>query len=119
VIVVAPSDAEQIAAHSLATSTVELLGAPVSPSAIVTVPPNQVRRSATAGARGYGRPGIDDEGETMEPGRLKAVPFFSAVSKAELAAIAQQTDEVDVPAGKLLAREGDFGDEFFLIDAGT
>jgi CRP-like cAMP-binding protein len=55
----------------------------------------------------------------MEPGRLKAVPFFSAMSKSELAAVAQQTDEIDVPAGKVLAREGDFGEEFFLIDAGT
>jgi CRP-like cAMP-binding protein len=55
----------------------------------------------------------------MEPGRLKAVPFFSAMSKSDLAAVAQQTDEIDVPAGKVLAREGDFGEEFFLIDAGT
>jgi CRP/FNR family transcriptional regulator, cyclic AMP receptor protein len=50
---------------------------------------------------------------------LKAVPFFSAMSKSELAAVAQQTDEIDVPAGKVLAREGDFGEEFFVIDAGT
>ena len=50
---------------------------------------------------------------------MKSVPFFSGMSKSELAAIAQQTDEVDVPAGKVLAREGDFGDEFFMIDAGT
>jgi CRP-like cAMP-binding protein len=55
----------------------------------------------------------------MEPGRLKAVPFFSGMSKNELAAVAQQTDEVDVAAGKVLTREGDFGEEFFLIDAGT
>jgi len=55
----------------------------------------------------------------MEQGRLKAVPFFNAMSKSDLAAVAQQTDEVDVPAGKVLAREGDFGDEFFLIDSGT
>jgi CRP/FNR family transcriptional regulator, cyclic AMP receptor protein len=55
----------------------------------------------------------------MDQGRLKSVPFFSGMSKGELAAIAQQTDEVDVPAGKVLAREGDFGDEFFMIDAGT
>ena len=55
----------------------------------------------------------------MDRGRMKSVPFFSGMSKSELAAIAQQTDEVDVPAGKVLAREGDFGDEFFMIDAGT
>ena len=55
----------------------------------------------------------------MEQDRLKAVPFFSSMSKKDLAAIAQQTDEIAVAAGKVLAREGDFGDEFFVIDAGT
>jgi CRP-like cAMP-binding protein len=55
----------------------------------------------------------------MDQGRLKSVPFFTGMSKGELAAIAQQTDEVDVPAGRILAREGDFGGEFFIIDAGT
>jgi CRP-like cAMP-binding protein len=55
----------------------------------------------------------------MEPGRLKDVPFFSSISKRELATVAQQTDEVDVDAGKVLAREGEFGDEFFVIDSGT
>jgi CRP-like cAMP-binding protein len=55
----------------------------------------------------------------MEQGQLKAVPFFSGMSKSDLAAVAQQTDEVDVPAGKVLAREGDFGEEFFLIETGT
>jgi CRP/FNR family transcriptional regulator, cyclic AMP receptor protein len=51
--------------------------------------------------------------------RLKDVPFFSSMSKKELASVAQQTDEIDVPAGKVLAREGDFGHEFFIIDSGT
>jgi len=55
----------------------------------------------------------------MEQGQLKAVPFFSGMSKSDLAAVAQQTDEVDVAAGKVLAREGDFGEEFFLIETGT
>jgi CRP-like cAMP-binding protein len=55
----------------------------------------------------------------MEPGRLKDVPFFSSISKRDLATVAQQTDEVDVDAGKVLAREGEFGDEFFVIDSGT
>jgi len=55
----------------------------------------------------------------MDQGRLKRVPFFSGMSKRELAAIGQQTDEVNVPAGEVLAREGDFGDAFFMIDEGT
>jgi CRP/FNR family transcriptional regulator, cyclic AMP receptor protein len=54
----------------------------------------------------------------MQKARLKEVPFFSAMSKKELAAVAQQTDELDVAAGKVLAREGDFGHEFFVIDSG-
>ena len=51
--------------------------------------------------------------------RLKAVPFFSSISKKDLAHLAQQTDEVDVPAERVLMREGDVGNEFFVIDAGT
>jgi CRP/FNR family cyclic AMP-dependent transcriptional regulator len=55
----------------------------------------------------------------MYHARLKDVPFFTGMSKKELGAVAQQTDEIDVPAGKVLAREGDFGQEFFVIDSGT
>jgi CRP-like cAMP-binding protein len=55
----------------------------------------------------------------MDQSQLKSVPFFSGMSKRELAAVAQQTDEVDVAPGKVLAREGQFGHEFFIIDAGT
>jgi CRP-like cAMP-binding protein len=55
----------------------------------------------------------------MQQDRLKGVPFFSSMSKKDLAAVAQQTDEIGVAAGKVLAREGDFGDEFFVIDSGT
>ena len=50
---------------------------------------------------------------------MKRVPFFSGMSKREFAAIAKQTDKGDVATGKVLAREGQFGHEFFIIDAGT
>jgi CRP-like cAMP-binding protein len=55
----------------------------------------------------------------MDKARLKDVPFFSSISKRDLAAVAQQTDEIDVPAGKVLAQEGDIGQEFFVIDSGA
>ena len=55
----------------------------------------------------------------MDNAHLKRVPFFSSISKRDLAAVAQQTDEIDVPAGKVLAREGDLGQEFFVIESGT
>jgi CRP-like cAMP-binding protein len=50
---------------------------------------------------------------------LKAVPFFSKLKKRELEVVAQQTDEVDVAAGKVLAKQGDLGHEFFIIETGT
>jgi CRP/FNR family transcriptional regulator, cyclic AMP receptor protein len=54
----------------------------------------------------------------MDKAHLKSVPFFGSISKKELAVVAQQADEIDVPAGKVLAREGDIGHEFFVIDQG-
>jgi CRP-like cAMP-binding protein len=51
--------------------------------------------------------------------RLKQVPLFSGLGKRERKALAQRADQVDVPEGKELAREGDFAREFFLIDKGT
>jgi CRP/FNR family cyclic AMP-dependent transcriptional regulator len=55
----------------------------------------------------------------MNQARLKEVPFFSKLKKKELELIARQADEIDVPAGKVLAKQGDLGDEFFVIEAGT
>src|SRR5215207_9177606 len=55
----------------------------------------------------------------MNQARLKDVPFFSSMSEQDLAAVAQQTDEISVAAGTVLAREGDVGEEFFVIESGT
>ena len=55
----------------------------------------------------------------MDQARLKDVPFFSSMSEEDLAAVAQQSDEISVAAGRVLAREGDLGEEFFVIEAGT
>ena len=55
----------------------------------------------------------------MDQARLKDVPFFSSMSGQDLAAIAQQTDEISAPSGTVLAREGDLGDVFFVIESGT
>jgi CRP-like cAMP-binding protein len=51
--------------------------------------------------------------------QLKDVPFFSGLSKKQLSTITQQVDELDVQSGKELARQGDFGQEFFVIVDGT
>ena len=55
----------------------------------------------------------------MNQARLKDVPFFSSLSEEELAAVAQETGELIVEAGSVLAREGDLGEAFYVIESGT
>jgi CRP/FNR family cyclic AMP-dependent transcriptional regulator len=50
---------------------------------------------------------------------IKSVPLFSSCSKKELDAIAAQADELVVPAGKTLTKEGDRGREFMVIVKGA
>ena len=50
---------------------------------------------------------------------IKGVPLFSAASKQELAEIASIADEIDLPEGKVLIKEGDAGREFFVLIEGT
>ena len=46
---------------------------------------------------------------------LRRVPLFSACSKRQLEAVASIADEIDLPAGKVLIREGERGREFFVL----
>ena len=55
----------------------------------------------------------------MNPARLKGVPFFSAMSEQDLAAVAQEADRIEVAPERVLAREGDLGEKFFVIESGT
>jgi len=51
--------------------------------------------------------------------RLRNVPLFAALGEHDRARIAQWADEIDVPAGKQLAGEGELAYEFFVILDGT
>jgi CRP-like cAMP-binding protein len=55
----------------------------------------------------------------MQPQELKSIPLFASLGKDELALVARQADEVDVGAGKVLATEGRFAYEFFVIADGA
>jgi CRP-like cAMP-binding protein len=55
----------------------------------------------------------------MDQARLKDVPFFSSLSEQDLAAVAHHIGEISVAGGSVLAREGDLGDKFFVIESGT
>ena len=50
---------------------------------------------------------------------LSGVALFSPCAKHELKRIAALVDEIEVPKGKTLAREGALGSEFFVVVKGT
>lgn len=50
---------------------------------------------------------------------IRNVPLFAECSKQELAQIAHLADEIDLPEGSRLTREGSAGHEFVVIVAGT
>jgi CRP-like cAMP-binding protein len=46
---------------------------------------------------------------------IKNVPLFASLTKAQLAQVASIADEVALPEGKELTRQGDRGREFFVL----
>jgi CRP-like cAMP-binding protein len=55
----------------------------------------------------------------MDVSALKNVAIFSDLSNQELERVARWTDQVSVPEGYELAREGQFAHEFFIIEDGA
>ncbi|HEX2044528.1 MAG TPA: cyclic nucleotide-binding domain-containing protein [Gaiellaceae bacterium] len=49
---------------------------------------------------------------------LGRAPLFRGLSRGDLMALAKVTEDLEVEAGKVLAREGDIGQEFFVIVEG-
>jgi len=49
---------------------------------------------------------------------IKKVPLFSRLDKKGLENIARIADELDLPSGKVMAKEGDRGREFFILLSG-
>jgi CRP/FNR family transcriptional regulator, cyclic AMP receptor protein len=48
-------------------------------------------------------------------GLIAGVPLFAGLSKSELGQVASIADEIDLPADKVLIREGERGREFFVL----
>jgi CRP/FNR family cyclic AMP-dependent transcriptional regulator len=55
----------------------------------------------------------------MDEARLASIDLFSSLSKRERGEIAARADELDVPEGTHLVREGEFAYEFFVIEEGS
>jgi CRP-like cAMP-binding protein len=49
---------------------------------------------------------------------LRSIPLFSGLGKKEIQRLGQLTDSIDVPAGRVLMRQGDRGSEMFVIVSG-
>jgi CRP/FNR family transcriptional regulator, cyclic AMP receptor protein len=50
---------------------------------------------------------------------IRSVPLFARLSKRELEDVAQLADEIDLPEGRTLMRQGERGQEFFVLLDGT
>jgi hypothetical protein len=50
---------------------------------------------------------------------IKRVPLFERLSKRELEEIASLADELDLPAGRKLTKEGAVGHEFVVLADGS
>lgn len=46
---------------------------------------------------------------------LRKVPLFAELSRRELQQVAQLADEIDLPADRVLMRQGDRGDSLFVL----
>jgi CRP-like cAMP-binding protein len=46
---------------------------------------------------------------------LKRAPLFEGLSRKELVELARVSEDLEVPAGTVLCREGEVGQEFFVI----
>jgi CRP/FNR family cyclic AMP-dependent transcriptional regulator len=54
----------------------------------------------------------------MDDRRLASIALFESLSSDARRTIAQHADELDVPEGTELARQGEFAYEFFVIEDG-
>ena len=55
----------------------------------------------------------------MDESNLRSIALFESLPPGERRTIAQHADEIDVPEGTELARQGEFAYEFFVIRDGT
>ena len=50
---------------------------------------------------------------------LAKVPLFARLDRRDLEQVGRECDEVDLPAGRVIAKQGAWAEEFFIIVDGT
>jgi CRP/FNR family cyclic AMP-dependent transcriptional regulator len=56
--------------------------------------------------------------QDLKAAALKRSPLFEGLSRRQLIDVARLTDDIEVPSGTVLCREGSRGQEFFVIIGG-
>ena len=60
--------------------------------------------------------GLETEGApSVEPGRLRSVPWFADCSDEQLAGVARLAERLRIEAGEVILREGRLGRELFVV----
>ena len=55
----------------------------------------------------------------MHPDTVKSIPLFAAVPRRRRKDVARLADEVEIPSGYQLTRQGGYACEFFVVVSGT
>jgi len=55
----------------------------------------------------------------MDESNMRSIPLFQSLPESARRTIAQHADDIDVPEGTELARQGEFAYEFFVIQEGS
>jgi CRP-like cAMP-binding protein len=55
----------------------------------------------------------------VNPETVKSIALFASVPRRRRRAVASWADEIAVPAGTELTRQGDYAQEFFVVVSGT
>ena len=54
----------------------------------------------------------------MDESQLQSIPLFESLPRDARRVVAQHADEMEVPKGTELVRQGEFAYEFFIIESG-
>ena len=55
----------------------------------------------------------------MDESELQSIPLFESLPREARSVVAQHADQVEVPKGTELVRQGEFAYEFFIIESGA
>jgi CRP/FNR family transcriptional regulator, cyclic AMP receptor protein len=55
----------------------------------------------------------------MEESELQSIPLFESLPREARSVVAQHADQIEVPKGTELVRQGEFAYEFFIIESGA